>query len=206
MFPLAFDIRYNYQMSYQVYTTEAIVCGSFNSGTADKSYLLFTRSAGMLYATARSVREERSRQRYALQDFSHITVSLVQGKSGWRIGSVDTKSNFFVTAESRELRGSVVRIIKYLRRYVQGEEAHFDLFDDVLTGLQVVSGGNVVNVMLYEQFFMVRMLHLLGYVAVPTKHLAVFGTPLNQLTGIEYGPAVLDCEALITTAQSVSHL
>lgn len=206
MFPPAFVIRYNYQMSYQVYTTEAIVCGSFDSNTADKSYLLFTRSAGMLYATARSVREERSRQRYALQDFSHITVSLVQGKTGWRIGSVDTIANFFVAAGSRELRGSVVRLTKHLRRYVQGEESHPELFDDVLTGLQVVSRGQVVDVATYEQFFMVRTLHLLGYVAVPSKHLPVFVTPLNQLSGVDYGPAVLDCSSLLTTAQAASHL
>ena len=45
-------------MSYQTYITEALIVGSFDSNTADKSYLLFTKSAGMLYASARSVREE----------------------------------------------------------------------------------------------------------------------------------------------------
>ena len=72
-------------MSYQTYITDAVVVGSYASNTADKSYLLFTKRAGMLYATARSVREERSKQRYALQDFSHITVTLVKGKGGWCI-------------------------------------------------------------------------------------------------------------------------
>lgn len=56
-------------MAYETYTTEALVCGTFNRNTADRSYLLFTREAGMLYADARSVREERSRQRYALRTF-----------------------------------------------------------------------------------------------------------------------------------------
>ena len=122
-------------MSYIVYTTEAIVCGSFLSNTADKTFLLFTKTAGMLYASARSVREERSRQRYALQDFSVITVSLIKGKSGWRIGSVDGEQNLFAQATSREARGSIVRVLKLIRRYVQGEEAHPEFFAECKAAL-----------------------------------------------------------------------
>ena len=38
----------------------------------------------MVLAAARSVREEKSRQRYALQEFALVRVSLIKGKSGWR--------------------------------------------------------------------------------------------------------------------------
>ncbi|MEX2341217.1 MAG: recombination protein O N-terminal domain-containing protein, partial [Candidatus Paceibacterota bacterium] len=82
-------------MSYKTYTTEAIVCGSRVNNTSDKSFLLFTKDAGMLWAAAKSVREERSRQRFALQDFSLIRASLIKGKSGWRIGSVESDRNYF---------------------------------------------------------------------------------------------------------------
>lgn len=199
-------MRYNSLMSYQVYTTEAIVCGSFDSNTADKSYLLFTRSAGMVYATARSAREERSRQRYALQDFSHITVSLVQGKSGWRIGSVDTVTNFFSRADNREVRGSVVRLVKYLRRYIQGEESNQVLFDDVLTGLDTISSATANNPAAYEQFLMVRILHILGYVALPAEYVSIFARPLLGVPVHEYESAAIHCGPLIATAQTASHL
>ena len=56
-------------MAYVTYTTLALVCGTFDQKTSDRSYMLFTREAGMLFASARSVREERSKQRYASTRF-----------------------------------------------------------------------------------------------------------------------------------------
>lgn len=82
-------------MAYVTYTTDAIVCGTYDRNTADRSYRLFTRELGMLYADARSVRLEKSKQRQALQDFSLIKVSLVKGKAGWKIGSVSEVQNYY---------------------------------------------------------------------------------------------------------------
>jgi len=45
-------------MSSRQYITKAIVCGSVQSMTSDKSYLLFTQELGMVWAQARSVRME----------------------------------------------------------------------------------------------------------------------------------------------------
>lgn len=150
-------------MSYQTYITKALVCGSFDHNTSDRNYLLFTKEAGMLYASARSVREEKSKQRYALQDFSLITVSLVKGKTGWRIGSVEARDNFFLKAASREARGSVVSIFKLLRRLVQGEEAVPEIFDFCQDGFALV-GGVVEERLVVDTLFKLKLLSLLGYV------------------------------------------
>ena len=115
-------------MAYATYTTKALVCGTFNRNTADRSYLLFTREAGMLYADARSVREERSRQRYALQDFSLVRVSLVKGKQSWKVGSIEAQKNYYSLAVENETRGSVVSLFRLLRRFVNCEEAAPELF------------------------------------------------------------------------------
>jgi len=150
-------------MSYQVYTTEALVCGNFQYNTADKTFLLFTREMGMLFAAARSVREERSRQRYALQDFSLIKVSLIKGKSDWKIGSVETEKNFYTEAHTRPARGSVVNLFKTLRRFIQGEEATPELFDFCLeaTGylIQKIEGRERVDLLIQ-----LKILSDLGYV------------------------------------------
>jgi recombinational DNA repair protein (RecF pathway) len=150
-------------MSYIVYTSEAIVCGSFLSNTADKTFLLFTKSAGMVYASARSVREERSRQRYALQDFSVIQVSLIRGKAGWRIGSVEGEQNIFGVAASREARGSVVRVLKLMRRYVQGEEPHPALYDECKDALVYLARPDITRRVLAEEIITARILYQLGY-------------------------------------------
>lgn len=150
-------------MSYQVYTTEALVCGNFHYNTADKTVLLFTREIGMLFATARSVREERSKQRYALQDFSLIRVSLIRGKTGWRIGSVETEKNFYSEAGTRSARGSVVALFKTLRRFIQGEEATPELFDFCLESsnylTKEIDKRNRVDLLVQ-----LKVLSVLGYV------------------------------------------
>lgn len=168
-------------MSYQTYTTEAIVVGSYANNTADKSFLLFTKEAGMLYAGARSVREERSRQRYALQDFSLINVSLIKGKTGWRIGSVDSEANIFNRAESREARGSVVRLLKLLRRLVQGEEPHPTLYDEVVEALEYLIRADVASRSLVEEVIYARILYELGYISETTAWQHVLTRPLPHV-------------------------
>lgn len=150
-------------MSYQTYTTEALVCGTWNRNTADRSYLLFTKEAGMLYADARSVREEKSRQRYGLQDFSHIRVSLVKGKNGWRIGSVEAQNNYYNEAVTKAARGSVVTIGRCLRRFYKGEEAHQLLFRYLLSAFDLLV-KDIEHREILEKVVQLRILAELGYI------------------------------------------
>jgi len=193
-------------MSYKVYTTEALVIGSFASNTADKSYLLFTKEAGLLYATARSVREERSLQRYALQDFSHIKVSLIKGKSGWRIGSVSNETNYFSATTTRAARGSVVRVVKLVRRYIHGEEPHSALFTELVNALTIIGQANINNRPLAEEIITARLLHTLGYIDELTELIPVFnGTLSSAITVVPDGLLPL-LQAVTKTAAQASHL
>jgi recombinational DNA repair protein (RecF pathway) len=150
-------------VSYKTYTTEAFVCGSYLSQTSDKSYLLFTQEAGMLYATAKSVREEKSKQRYALQDFSHVRVTLVKGKSGWKVGSAQALGNLFTSARSRSERALVHHVFRELRTYVHGEVPLTQTFLDLCevceqslfeSGMQDAIGD----------IFALRLFFVLGYI------------------------------------------
>jgi recombinational DNA repair protein (RecF pathway) len=193
------------RMSYQTYITDAVVVGSYASNTADKSYLLFTERAGMLYATARSVREERSKQRYALQDFSHITVTLVKGKAGWRIGSVESHENFYADASSRAARGSVVRLTKTLRRYVHGEVPDAQLYRIYVEALTLLSTECEARTA-YERCAEVRLLSELGYVASEAALAPLFTTSLRELSPALVGAHEETLEYLYRGAQAVSHL
>jgi recombinational DNA repair protein (RecF pathway) len=150
-------------MSHSMYTTEALVCGTFNRNTADRSYLLFTKEAGMLYAEARSVREERSRQRMALQDFSLVRVSLIKGKSSWKIGSIEARGNFFALSPDKAARGSVVSLMRFLRRFFSGQEAAPALFEYVTEALTLLSAETAKREFI-ESVVQVHILHALGYV------------------------------------------
>lgn len=118
----------------------------------------------MVWATARSVREERSKQRSALQDFSRIRVSLVKGKSGWRIGSAEALGNAFMNVESRKQRGLINFVVIQLRRYVHGEipleRIYADAFEIVTQSKQFEEQNILV-----QKLFLVRLLSELGYIA-----------------------------------------
>jgi len=195
-------------MVHTLYITDAIVCGSFNHNTADKNYLLFTRDMGMIFATARSVREERSKQRSALQDFSIIRVSLIKGKSGWRIGSTESLGNLFLEAEGRLARGGVTYLVKMLRRYVQGEQAMSEVFDDLVEAMTVIAkSDDVFNITMWQNVAMARLLHTLGY-AVVSDTLRPLITAQSIEAAVDwYVPAhegEIDC--LVEQASTMSHL
>jgi recombinational DNA repair protein (RecF pathway) len=192
-------------MAYQTYTTEAIVCGTFNRNTADRSYLLFTREAGMLYAEARSVREERSRQRMSLQDFSYVRVSLVKGKSSWKIGSIEPRANFFMEASDKAARGSVVSLTKFLRRFYGGEEAFPVLFDYFLGALTAITGPVVARSTL-EHIIMVRLLRELGYVDARVLPEIVETDVATLATTTIDGAIERSLSPIIEKAVSLSHL
>ncbi len=188
-------------MAYATYTTEAIVCGSRPSHTSDKSFLLFTKDAGMLWATARSVREERSKQRYALQDFSLIKVSLVRGKSGWRIGSAESEYNAFAEAKSREARGLITNMVRLLRQFINGEETHYGIFDDSKALLDFVKKFQNENSDVLD-IFTIRLLHKLGYITVLPEYAEYLETDNWQ----ELKAMPKSAYAAIEKAREVSHL
>lgn len=195
-------------MAHAMYITDALVCGSFNHNTADKNYLLFTREQGMLFATARSVREERSKQRYALQDFSYIRVSLVKGKSGWRIGSTEAIDNPFLGAAGRRARGGVTHLIKMLRRYVQGEQPIPSAFDDISTATATIAMlDDIFSITAWQNVTIARLLHTLGYVAVSQTLAPIINAPTVAAAYSAYTENMDgEIDRLIAQAGEVSHL
>lgn len=195
-------------MAYQIYITDALVCGSKHHNTADKNYLLFTRELGMLWATARSVREERSKQRYALQDFSLIRVSLVRGKTGWRVGSTEAIENPFMAAVGRQARGGVTYLLKQLRRYVHGEQPLTGTFDDMVTALNAIAAlEDVFAITAWQNVTMTRLLHSLGYVAASATLRNLITASTASAALVAYSASMEgEIERLVAQAGEVSHL
>jgi recombinational DNA repair protein (RecF pathway) len=176
--------------------------------TSDKSHLLFTEELGMLWAVAKSVRVEKSKQRCALQDFSIIRVSLVQGRATWRIGSVEALSNPFLAADSRASRGGVSFIVKKLRQYVHGETALPGVFTDATDALSILSDeDDVPAIATYQQVFEFRLLAELGYIKITDELQPLIETPTVSETVAAYDVSL---DAVVTKsiahAAQVSHL
>lgn len=188
-------------MAYATYITEAIVCGSKDSNTADRSYLLFTKDAGMLWASARSVREEKSKQRQALQEFSLVRVSLVRGKTGWRVGSVESEGNYFLRARERSERAFVQFVIRSLRRFLQGEEPVPAVFEDARRILAATS--KIKDFDQATDLWQLRLCDQLGYISRQPSFTALLD---GTIDGHLHEKVSKEGLRAIEQALSVSHL
>lgn len=165
-------------MAYQTYITEALVCGTYDSHSADRSFLLFAREAGMVYAHAKSVREERSKQRYALQACSHVRATLIRGKSGWKIAGVESIQNLYARTETRESRAFLRNIIRLLKRVIHGETVYEGIFDDVI---RACTHSETFSHSTLETILSLRILHALGYVAPKPAYEHILHCTLEQI-------------------------
>ncbi len=160
-------------MAYETYTTEAIVCGRSGRSEHDCTLRLYTKEAGMIYARAGGIRAHQSKLRYALQDFSYSTVSLVHGRYEWRVVGAVAKDNFYYAARSRASRKSLLSAMRFIRRLMRGGGAQqqHELFALVLDGLELLTRKETEGT--HEALFYLRVLHRLGYVAPHKEYVSM---------------------------------
>ena len=100
---------------------------------------MFTKDFGLISALATGVRKSESKLRYTLQEYSVCQVSLVKGKSTWRITSALLEKNLYIHTEVSTAKDVIARICTQVIRLVAGQEKDEQLFDTVLIGLHKLS-------------------------------------------------------------------
>lgn len=148
-------------MAHQAYTTDAIVISIRDRMGADRMVRLMTKDSGMLDARASSVREEKSKMRYALQPFSLVRVTLVRGKHEWRLIGAESDINAYFRAKDRRARGALLKLAKLVERLVVGEEPNPALYVTAHDGFMHLSEDGSDGAFLVVAF---RLLAALGYV------------------------------------------
>lgn len=193
-------------MSYTKYTTEAIILRSFNVGEADRYFSLFTKDIGLIQAQARGVRQLKSKQRYALQNMSLSQVSLVRGKSRWRITNAISRESAFASLDDKSMR-AFARILKLLDRLIKGEEENKDLYILVYEGYTYIRDMNLTekSIKSVEVLLVLRILENLGYLE-RNKFSELFrGEPFNGekvvMTAHVLGKAVFEINESIKASQ-----
>jgi DNA repair protein RecO len=162
-------------MSHHIYHTRGIVIETLNVREANKAYWIFTRELGMVFALAQGVRLAASKLRFSLQSLSIIEVSLVRGRSGWRVVNAKEISNTYWQAKNVSQGVAMIsRVLKLVRRLVAGEEKNEILFDRLSEGLTFLANetnGRTLTtkqVMNLEFVLLLQVLYTLGYFAPPT--------------------------------------
>ncbi len=145
---------------HSIHTTPGFILDSKPYGEAGKVLSIFTRDFGLVTATAQGIRLEKSKLRYFSQDRSFGTFSLVRGKEFWRLTSAGSSG-----PQSSE--ALLARLALLLRRLVQGEEAHPELFDCLAVLRDFCTKNDALNddmLDALESLTVFRILGLLGYV------------------------------------------
>ncbi|MHB1316489.1 MAG: DNA repair protein RecO [Minisyncoccota bacterium] len=151
-------------MSYQIYTTEAIIIKRLPYDS-NVSYLLYTKDFGLISAMATGVRKSESKLRYALQEYSLCEVSIVKGRYTWRITSALLNKNLYTHSNVPSAREVIARVCTQIVRLVAGQEKDEQLFQCISTGLHELSEADFSMVQALEILIMLRMLFILGYVS-----------------------------------------
>lgn len=151
-------------MSYQIYTTQALVIKRIPYD-ANVSYLLYTKEMGLISALATGVRKSESKLRYALQEYSLCEVSLVKGRHTWRLTSAVLETNLYLSASVGSAREVIARICTQVVRLVAGQEKDEELFLSLMCGLRELTVAQPELISSLEILIMLRMLRILGYVS-----------------------------------------
>jgi DNA repair protein RecO (recombination protein O) len=155
-------------MAHHIYHTEAVILGSRPFGEGDRILYCYTRDLGLVIAHARSIRESRSRLRYALQVFAHASVDLIRGRHGWKLISATPISSFHELWKHEGRRRIAANHVELTRRLIQGEERHESLFDDIVSGLSFLSTlYDPESLKDAELLLVMRLLGSLGYWGEP---------------------------------------
>jgi len=148
---------------HRIYVTDAIVLSKRASGEATTTLGLLTRELGLVRASARSARVEKSKLRYGLQLLTRGRFSLVRGKHEWRLIGVERVSREYLSPHAPR-RMAFGRVSKLLLRLVVGEEPTPDLFTSVAEGfLCLANAESNTDAEAIECVLVLRILAHLGY-------------------------------------------
>ncbi len=114
-------------MPYHIYQTTGFVIGSTPYGEADKLAFLFTEDLGLVQAVAKSVRSEKSKLKYSLQDFTYVRADLVRGKEVWRVTDSQEIARISPNNGPEKAR-TLAGVFSLLRRFIHGEDRDDETF------------------------------------------------------------------------------
>lgn len=161
---------------YHIHTTPGLVIDSRNYGEGGKILSIFTENHGLVYAIAQGIRLEKSKLRYYAQNYSFAQFSLVRGKEYWRLTSVlpisktDKEENVTKnTHESNFKQILIARISFLLKRLLQGEERHMELFRIIFAAIEFLDKNMTLNEeqeKTLESIIIYKIMHALGYIGL----------------------------------------
>ena len=145
---------------HTLHTTKAFVLQRFPQGESNYTYKIFTEDLGLLYAHAQSVRELKSRNKYALNIGQLGEVTLVKGREIWRITGAQN------LVEYAKASGFERKLLYIIGKFSPPEVKAPELFEIIEKSLSC-NREQKIDKELLEVLTMLRIMDVLGFVARP---------------------------------------
>ncbi len=162
---------------HHIHHTHGFVLSSRNTGEANKMLTVYTKELGLVRAAAQGVRLNKSKLRFALQDFSYANIDFVQGRDIWRVTSAATITSFPFARGDRQSLLLIARIGRLLERLCTGEEASEKIFNDFIQALYILDDASVESSSreALELHLVLRIVNELGYIGESSALAAYLG-------------------------------
>ena len=139
-------------MAHQIYLTDGIILKKRDFGEADRLFWIYTEKFGMIMASAKGVRLEKSKLRGNLDVFTFGDFAVISSKDFWRLvdarETISPKLNHD-SAEQPRLIGRRVKVFanvtNLMTRMIKGEERNEELWTrlkNLFLGLFPAHRGN----------------------------------------------------------------
>ena len=156
---------------HTLHTTSAFVLGNTPHGENNRVYKLFTKKLGYMFAHGQGVRAVHNRNRFALATGKECQVTLVRGRDSWRITGAQSLENMSETPQDNaSIRRAYLRKLHTLCASLLPREipipALYTLIKDAHATYTTCKTSSLRDA---EALYVIRVLHLLGYVAQPPK-------------------------------------
>lgn len=145
--------------------TRGVVVARKAAGEGSVRVLIYTEELGLVHASAKSAREERSKLRPHLLPGTRGTYSLVKGKAEWRVTGAHGCRNTYYETPERAAHSCAARVFALVRQFVHGEGKDEGLFSALWEFLHSLPTLAAEDVRIAEYVAVLRILAALGYVA-----------------------------------------
>ena len=115
-------------MSHHLYRTEGFVLSSEPRGENSKKFLILTEHLGKISAVASGSRKLNSKTRSFLQEGALVDISLLKGKTGWRITTVKEKENCLVPCLDNSHRNIFLKVMNLVQKFLPFETKEESVF------------------------------------------------------------------------------
>jgi len=184
---------------YTITTTPGFIISARPYNEAGKMFSIFTRDLGLVLVAAQGIRLEKSKLRYHTQEYSFGTFSVVRGKEFWRLTNADS--------DEHRIDMVLVRMAMLLKRLLQGEEPHPELFDCLEAAARMSNAISSEHIPELESLTALRILHLLGYIGdIEPIRPFVQSLDITEELLLQLVPLRLKVNGIINNALQASHL